>query len=283
MLRFDDVINDQRKVIFEQRTSIMNLDDPSEIAKEMRETAIRDLVEEYISPNSYPEQWNIEELGQRLGDLIGAPVAMDAWAREDGIDGPEICKKVGRQAETRAARRASEFNPLLMRQIEKTVILQTLDQLWREHIVQMEHLSKVIGLRGYGQRDPLNEYKGEGFALFEAMLNRLRSSVTQALMNLQLQADPQAGERQLVAEELSKIEINPDKMIARKAMADFVTNGALDGSRQQDPASPSAVNGQVVVKHFDSEDPQSWGKVGRNTMCPCGSGKKYKRCHGQLV
>ncbi|HKJ61344.1 MAG TPA: preprotein translocase subunit SecA, partial [Hyphomicrobiales bacterium] len=186
VLKFDDVMNDQRKVIFEQRIELMHEDDLSDTVREMRQDTIEQLVAKHMPPNAYAEQWKTKELQDEIKGVFNLDLPIVEWAKEEGIADQEILHRITEKVDAAAARKASEIGPELMRQIEKAVVLQTLDHLWREHLVTLELLRQAVGLRGYGQRDPLNEYKREGFIMFEQLLGQLRMAVTEQLMKVQL-------------------------------------------------------------------------------------------------
>ena len=186
ILKYDDVMNDQRKVIFEQRLDIMGVDDVSETVTEFRNQLVDELVTRFIPPAAYAEQWDTKALEEQTNEIFGLELPIEAWAAEEGIADEEIRERLKAAVDANAEAKASELGADLYRQIEKMVLLQSLDHLWREHIVTLEHLRQVIGFRAYGQLDPLNEYKSEGFILFENMLGRLRENVTGQLMHVEL-------------------------------------------------------------------------------------------------
>ena len=185
VLKYDDVMNDQRKVIFEQRLDIMGHDDVSGTIGDMRHQVVNELVLQNIPPNAYAEQWNTAELKSEVQRIFDLDLPIDAWAAEEGIADQEITERLIREVDEKAAAKQAQFGPDAMLQIEKMVLLQNIDHLWREHLITLEHLRQVIGFRSYGQRDPLNEYKSEGFVLFEALLTNLREAVTGTLMHIQ--------------------------------------------------------------------------------------------------
>ncbi|MGE0062303.1 MAG: preprotein translocase subunit SecA [Xanthobacteraceae bacterium] len=265
LLKFDDVMNDQRKVIFEQRLDLMRDDTAEETVADMRHEVVHDLVAKHIPENAYPEQWDTAGLDQALRDVLTLDLPVQDWAKEEGIADEEVRERIDRRADEWMASKAAKWGPDVMRYVEKSVLLQTLDHLWREHLVMLEHLRQVIGLRGYGQRDPLNEYKAEAFNLFEAMVSRLREAVTAQLMRVEVVQEQQPDAQQLPYMEAHKVDplTGEDEMAARAMLAP-----ALAG------------NGAEVAR--DPNDPETWGKVGRNEPCPCGSGKKYKHCHGKF-
>ncbi|HVY41457.1 MAG TPA: preprotein translocase subunit SecA [Hyphomicrobiaceae bacterium] len=379
VLKYDDVMNDQRKVIFEQRIDIMGEEDVSETVDGMRQQVLHELVSAHIPENAYAEQWNIEGLKEQVKDIFDLDLPIEKWAAEEGIADQEIrerlltevnakvdgiAEELGREvlkgyenasslvrfvnsepalqaliereptqeslqaighailASNRSEIRINGASPelaasqadrigfafqrqyldakglvqaiesatskdpvaigkLRMRDIEKAVLLQTLDHLWREHLVTLEHLRQVIGFRSYGQRDPLNEYKSESFLLFEGMLARLREAVTGQLMRVQFSAEEPPPE--LEPEELPPMQahhINPLTGEDEFEMAEAAISSGLAGGdvALKQKAEPIRVRKAAAV---DPNDPSTWGKVARNDKCPCGSGKKYKHCHGR--
>jgi preprotein translocase subunit SecA len=278
LLKFDDVMNDQRRVIFDQRIELMGQETVTETVAGMRHEVIDGLVTQHIPPNAYPEQWNSTGLHEKVLEIFNVDLPIADWAKEEGIADEEVRERITRSVDELAASRSVRFTPEIMRQVEKAVLLQTLDHLWREHLVQLDHLRQVIGYRGYAQRDPLNEYKTESFELFQAMLSNLRSAVTQQLMRVEIvQRQPPP----LAPEELGALEATHlDPSTGENEMADpdtrfSATPTAVRGSRFAAAAASAAA--------VDPNDPSTWGKVQRNAPCPCGSGKKYKHCHGRLA
>jgi preprotein translocase subunit SecA len=266
LLKFDNVMNDQRKVIFDQRVEWMK-DDVSEIITDMRHTVVDDLVGKHVPENAYPEQWNAKGLREEIKRVLDLDLPTDEWAKEEGIGDEELQARIERRADEHMAAKVAQWGPEVVRYVEKSVLLQTLDHLWREHLVMLDHLRQVIGLRGYGQRDPLNEYKAESYNLFEAMSQNLREAVTSQLMRVEIvQAPPPQQETQqlpyMQAHHLDPATGEDDFALAGSMMAENIAGTALE-------RNPS--------------DPKSWGKVGRNEPCPCGSGKKFKHCHGKFV
>ncbi len=265
LLKYDDVVNDQRKAVFEQRAEFMTDSDLSEIITEMRQDTIEDLVERHLPPKVYAEQWDIAGLTERVQELLGLDLPLAAWAAEDGIANEEIRERIQQAADARAAERESAISPDQMRNLEKSFLLQMIDLQWREHLMHLDHLRNVIGLRGYGQRDPLNEYKTEAFSLFEKLLVDLRQNVTRWLMTVEFQfAEPEP-----VAPLSGLTEVHMDPLTGENA----AQMGALpDGlSAEQRQALPITAL------------PDGWEHTGRNQVCPCGSGKKFKHCHGALI
>ncbi len=258
LLKFDDVMNEQRKVIFKQRRDIMEAEDLSEIVQDMRNQVIDDLVETYIPPKTYAEQWDAEGLYAAAMEKLGVDVPVIDWVAEEGVDDEVITERLEKAADELMAKKAVDFGPENMRQIEKQLLLQTIDGKWREHLLTLEHLRSVVGFRGYAQRDPLNEYKNESFQLFEGMLDSLREDVTQKLSQI----------RPMTEEEQAEIMA---QMQAQQA--------ALRGPVEEGEPTPDPENARPG---FDENDPGTWGNPGRNELCPCGSGKKFKHCHGRL-
>jgi preprotein translocase subunit SecA len=282
VLKYDDVMNDQRKVIFEHRIDIMGRDDVSDTVTDLRQQVIQELVAECIPPNAYAEQWNTEELKTEVTRIFGLDLPIDEWAKEEGIAELEITERLTGEINKKAQAKEADFGPETMRQIEKMVLLQTLDHLWREHLVTLEHLRQVIGFRSYGQRDPLNEYKSEGFHLFETMLANLREAVTGQLMHIQ--GVPQESDEPVIEPvELPPMQahhIDPFTGEDELAMAEAALAAA---NRPQGGTSERRAPLQTrrAAGALNPKDPSTWGKVSRNAVCPCGSGKKYKHCHGK--
>ena len=255
ILQFDDVMNDQRKVVFEQRKDLMDDTEASETIIDMRYEYIEDLVKDYIPENSYPEQWDTQALRNKIKTnlLIDAPV--DQWAAEEGIAEDEIITRLKKIIDQIMAIKEKKYGEEVIRKIEKTVLLQVLDILWREHLSRLEHLRTSVSLRGYGQRDPLNEYKTESFELFQSLLIRLREQVTAHLI---------------------RVEIVKKENFEKKSDE----GDASDTLKQKKEKNQKQANLAPATAKQSNLDPKTFGKVGRNTPCPCGSGKKFKHCHG---
>ncbi|WP_187969296.1 preprotein translocase subunit SecA [Aquibium microcysteis] len=268
LLKYDDVMNDQRKVVFEQRKELMDGENLSETVAEMREDVVEELVSKHIPENAYAEQWDTKGLQEGVRTYLNLDLPVEAWAREEGIDEEQITDRLKQAADAMAKDRAERFGPEIMTYVEKSILLQTLDHLWREHLVNLDHLRSVVGFRGYAQRDPLNEYKSEAFELFQAMLGNLRQAVTSQLMRVELvreaaEAPPPAAPR-AVGHHLD----------ATTGEDEFADDEVMVATYEQSVVPP---------EQRDPEDPSTWGKIGRNEACPCGSGKKYKHCHGAFV
>jgi preprotein translocase subunit SecA len=263
LLKYDDVVNDQRKAVFEQRAEFMAAQDVSDVVAEMRRDTIEDFVTRHLPPKAYAEQWDIEGLDQQVREHLGLELPVREWAAEDGIANEEIEERIVAAADARAQEREALIGEH-MRQIEKSFLLQMIDMQWREHLMHLDHLRNVIGLRGYGQRDPLNEYKTEAFSLFEKLLVDLRQSVTRWLMTVEFQFEqpppPPAGE-------MFEVHMNP-------------LTGENEAERGFIPGNvPNAERAALPLAAL----PDGWERTGRNAPCPCGSGKKFKHCHGALV
>ena len=265
ILKYDDVLNDQRKVIFEQRKEIMSSDDVSDQVADFREDVVEALVARHIPEKAYAEQWDAAGLHDEVAKIFALDLPILDWTKEEGIADEEVRERIQKAVEARAAERAANFGVDITRYVEKAILLQTLDTNWREHIVNLDHLRQYVGLRGYGQRDPLNEYKGEAFELFEALLAKLRSDVIEQLMHVKIQTGeppPEIAPRPLPAMQASHID-------------------PLTGEDEMAP--PQAEFTRVPTGPVDPNKPETWAKVQRNALCPCGSGRKYKHCHGALV
>jgi preprotein translocase subunit SecA len=271
LLKFDNVSNDQRQVIFDQRIEWMKMESVAEIIADMRHVAVEELVGHHVPENAYPEQWDTVGLKEELTRVLGVELPVDEWAKEEGIADEELIDRIERRVDERMAAKVAQWGAETMRAIEKTVLLQTLDHLWREHLVMLEHLRNVIGLRGYAQRDPLNEFKAEAYSLFETMSQSLREQVTGHLLRIEMVE--QAPELPANLPYMEAHHVNPysgeDEM---GGMPAYMPAPALVGAGN---------NGAARAIERNPDDPASWGKVGRNEVCPCGSGKKFKHCHGR--
>ncbi|WP_428482601.1 preprotein translocase subunit SecA [Pyruvatibacter mobilis] len=282
LLKYDDVMNDQRKVIFEQRIELMEEDDLSETISDMRHEIIEDMVRAHIPEKAYAEQWDAQGLREESLKYLNMNVPVEEWAQEEGIANEEIHDRLRRAADQAYALTAAQVGPDIMRQVEKSILLQTLDGHWREHLQMLDHLRHTIGLRGYGQRDPLNEYKTEAFELFESLLHRLRQDVTGKLMHVEIrQADdvPPPVEGQSLPE-MEAHHIDPTTGRDEMVDADIEEIRGGDTMVAERPAATVRNNPGVAM---NPNDPSTWGKVARNAPCPCGSGKKYKHCHGRVA
>jgi len=260
LLKFDDVMNEQRKVIFTQRRDIMEAEDLSEITADMRDQVVDDLLDQFLPPNTYADQWDTEGLHKAVQEQLGVDAPVVAWGDEEGVDDEQIRERLIEASDALMAQKTEAFGPENMRGIEKQLLLQAIDGKWREHLLTLEHLRSVVGFRSYAQRDPLNEYKNEAFQLFESMLDSLRTEVTQKLAMIRPMTDEER--EQMLA----------DIAAQQRAATEMAEESAL-------PA-PTA---EALESGFDENDQTTWGNPGRNGPCPCGSGKKFKHCHGRLT
>ncbi len=254
LLKFDDVMNDQRKVVYQQRREILEAESVADMVRDMRHQVIEEMVARHIPEQAYPEQWDLEGLEREVREVFGLELPIRAWGQEEGIAEEEITRRIIEAADALMARKVADYGEPLVRMAEKSILLQVLDHLWKEHLLQLDHLRQGIHLRGYGQRDPLNEYKREAFHLFEGMLAQLRLVTTRALAHLEVRLPEEAEPAP---------EPPPAPARPRRARAMAMAGGDGDGG-------------------IDPADPSTWGKVGRNQPCPCGSGRKYKHCHGRI-
>ena len=263
LLKFDDVMNDQRIAIFEQRLDIMRAEDQTEIIDDMRNDVIDDLINVHIPPKSYPDQWDLDGLKDAVKEGINLDLPIDDWANEEGVDDELLTERIEDAANSMMADKTKAFGKEAMQQVEKQLLLQTIDTKWREHLITLEHLRSVVGFRGYAQRDPLNEYKNEAFQLFERLLNGLRYDVTKQLSIVRPLTDAE-----------------------RKAMIAKFLDEQKKPTETSKTASSKAIKSNssmpLGAKTPPDQMPKGWQATGRNELCPCGSGKKFKHCHGRL-
>ena len=259
LLKMDDVMNDQRKVIFSQRMEVMEAEEVEEIVQDMRHEVIDDLVDFHMPPKSYADQWDAEGLKTSVEEKLGVSLPLVEWSEEEGVDAEDIRERLYEKTDEFMQAKADTFGDETLRNIEKQILLQTMDAKWREHILTLEHLRSVVGFRAYAQRDPVNEYKSEAFALFEGLLNGLREDVTEKLAHI----------RPLTEEEQKAM---MQQVLAQQQMA----AGAAEERGLPAPTE------EAIAAGFDENDRSTWGNPGRNDQCPCGSGKKFKHCHGAL-
>ncbi|MDC0196038.1 SEC-C metal-binding domain-containing protein, partial [Gammaproteobacteria bacterium] len=274
LLKFDDVMNDQRKVIYEQRKELMNSEDVSSTITDMRHNVIENLVSNCIPEKAYQEQWDTAGLHEEGLRLFGLDLPVDDWAKEEGVADEQILNRIVEATNKKMAEKAATWGLDVMREVEKNLLLQVLDQVWKEHLLALDHLRQGIGLRAYGQKDPLNEYKGEAFDMFNGMLRELDERITTILAQMELQLTDPSEIGQSTTGETFEISQDPNYI------------GNLSDSENQNTNNNKMVTSPIVLREsadvIDPEDPSTWGKVGRNSPCPCGSGKKYKHCHGAL-
>jgi preprotein translocase subunit SecA len=250
LLQYDDVMNDQRKVIYEQRKDLMHIEDVSDTIKSMREEVLDDLIARTIPQKAFAEQWDMDLLHGEALRLFALDIPAEEWAKEEGIADEEIRDRLQVMSDEKMAAKAANYGTELMRVAEKNLLLQILDQHWKDHLLRLDHLRQGIGLRAFGQKNPLNEYKREAFDMFQDMLGRLREGVTEVLSHVEIQ--------------LESPNLVPDRAAPQNTIAHHKMASAYDD----------------VSVQFDPNNPSTWGKVSRNAACPCGTGKKYKHCHG---
>jgi preprotein translocase subunit SecA len=277
VLKYDDVMNDQRKEVYAQRKEFMKSEDVSETVAEMRGDVIAGLVSRRIPERAFAEQWETKELAEDVQRIFNLDLPVEEWGQEEGIAENEIRSRIEQAANTLMAAKVANYGPALMRFIEKSLLIQTLDQVWKEHLLALDHMRQGIGLRAYGQRDPLNEYKSEGFALFNAMLDELKERITTLLARVEVSADAPP---------------EPDFQPRRQVMVESHPEPAMAGAELElagaDQTRPPGVAQRLAVQPIraaavDPRDPATWNGTPRNAPCPCGSGKKYKHCHGRLA
>ena len=271
LLKFDNVMNDQRKVIYEQRREIMSADSLSEVTRDMRHQVIEDAVADNIPRGSYAEQWNIPGLHVDIQRLLGMDVPLADWAKEEGIADEEMIQRLIDLSDRKIAEKLANAGPDVWHTAERAIVLRTLDQHWKEHLLNLDHLRQGINLRAFGQRDPLNEYKTEAFGMFELMLGKMREAITTTLSIVEFNV----GEGRL---DILAPGLMPKHRKTRETRQDPALMGSSMPERQQ-----SQLQQLRTSRPFDAEDPDSWGKVQRNQPCPCGSGEKYKFCHGNIA
>jgi preprotein translocase subunit SecA len=265
LLKFDDVMNDQRKVVYEQRIEIMGAENVADTVRDMREEIANELVDRHIPERAYAEQWDSAGLQAEVMRLFGLDLPIVDWAKEEGIADQQIRERLLDAIERRMAEKAANFGPDVMRMVERSLLLQVLDQTWKEHLHHLDYLRQAIGLRAYAQKDPLNEYKREAFSLFEQMLTRVREQVTAILARVEVRAEEP-----------------PTDLFARPSVPMHESRGeALEGGEGDEPALPARPVAQARNAAVDPDDESTWKATPRNAPCPCGSGKKYKYCHGK--
>ncbi|BCI70148.1 preprotein translocase, SecA subunit [Sphingomonas sp. S17] len=275
VVEYDDVMNDQRKVIYEQRADIMDAETVGEMVTDMRAETINAIVGSACPPNSYPEQWDVAGMKQQLKDLLNMEPPIDAWLAEEAIDPEIVLERVTAEADAMVEAKAKELEPETWASVEKSILLQNLDHHWKEHLATLDALRQVVHLRAYAQKTPINEYKHEAFSLFQRMLDNIREDVTRtiAYAQFQIQAPPELPE-----------------------LPDFITSHfdpftGEDNTNDWDAAARGLLQPQMPPMQIPQPegadlgtDPSQWeGRVNRNAPCPCGSGLKYKHCHGAVT
>jgi len=275
LLQYDDVMNDQRKVIYEQRKDLMRADDVSETIEAMREETLEDTVAQCIPEKAFVEQWDTDLLHEEVLRLFGIDAPIADWAEEEGIANEEMLDRLTKLVNEKAAAKTAQFGPELMRMAEKNLLLQLLDQYWKDHLLRLDHLRQGIGLRAFGQKNPLNEYKREAFEMFEDLLGRLREGVTSLLSHIEIQVN---------VPEAVPVPQTPRQMETQHAAVGQFADAAesRDGGADVEVLSKPQPMRYARGDQINPNDPSTWGKISRNAACPCGSGKKFKHCHGRI-
>jgi len=255
-------MNDQRKVIFDQRLEILNEVDLSEIIREMRYEILFDVLDESIPEKTFVDDWDIDKLDKDIKRIFSLQLPIKDWCNKDGVDADNIRDQLIKEVDEEYTKKSLEFGEDLLQNLEKTIVLQSIDQNWKDHLGQLENLRQIVGLRGYAQRDPLNEYKSESFSLFEELLTNFREDVTRILFHIRMASD----------EGLNKI--SKESSLDHMALKEDIS---LEPSKKKIDRTVRLKNKNEPI---NPKDQSTWGKVGRNVQCPCGSGKKYKNCHG---
>jgi len=283
VLKYDDVMNAQRKEVYAQRKEFMKATDVSETVTDMRADIIATMVTQRVPEKAFAEQWQLSELRDDVQRVLNLDLPIEEWGREEGIDESHLRDRITQAADNTIAAKAANMGPDLMRFIEKSLLIQVMDAVWKEHLYALDHLRQGIGLRAYGQRDPLNEYKSEAFALFNAMLDEMKERVTTMLARVSLAPEQPAPEFQPVSMQVMESHPEPESVLTGRE-PEMVLEGAGAGLAPiaTGPA-PIPVTAQPMRSSaVDPNDPSTWRNTGRNALCPCGSGRKYKYCHGRL-
>ncbi|MEE8272173.1 MAG: preprotein translocase subunit SecA [Alphaproteobacteria bacterium] len=286
LLKFDNVMNDQRRSIYQDRKEIMAATDVSQMIVDMRHDVITAMVEGGIPKNSYAEKWDTEGIEHQVKEVLGLDLPVPDWAKEEGIAEQEIEERVRQASDRKMAEKAANYGPEVMRAAEKTLLLQLLDQAWKDHLLTLDHLRQGISLRAYAQRDPLREYQTESFELFQTMQAHLRETVTRVLSLIEIRVGPpEATMNRPLPAEVEETRMDPALATGRQTDGDARAIGPHGGAA---PAGRPRSGGGTVRRApppgiaVDPRDPATWGKVARNAPCPCGSGRKYKHCHGAV-
>lgn len=275
LLKYDDVMNDQRKVIYEQRIEIIDAETVTETVEDFRHQTIEDLVLVHIPPKSYPEDWDIKGLGVNVKKVFNLDLPMSAWIEEEGVEEEIFIERITKAVDGKMNAKVTDYGQDIWGQVEKNLLLKTLDEDWKNHLTSLEHLRKVVSLRAFGQRNPLDEYKTDGFEMFEDLLYRVRENVSQILAHIEISVDRGPLSLKPNSEEMKTTHTDPE-MQKQQALA----------ARQKGPGPAPKALGTVTSRTrsgaFDPNDSSTWGRVNRNALCPCGTGKKYKHCHGKF-
>ena len=258
LLKFDNVMNDQRKVIFEQRLDLLKQENVNETINEMRLEVVDEILNKAIPENSFIDDWDSELMDKEIKRIFNLRPPIKDWLKNTEIDSEQIEVKLNQYFDEEYLRKREGFGEEISDSIEKSILMQIIDQNWTDHLGQLEDLRQIVGIRGYGQRDPLNEYKSESFLLFENLLNKFREDVTRTLFHIRMVSD----------EAIEKLNENNNQIETHH-------------NKDQNINKNQPVKNKIKDTEIDPNNPSTWGKVGRNEMCPCGSGKKYKNCHGK--
>ncbi|WP_374611230.1 preprotein translocase subunit SecA [Sphingorhabdus sp.] len=272
LVEYDNVMNDQRKVIYEQRSDIMDAEAVDDVLDDMLHETVNNIVGENCPPETYPEQWDVETLKQQVGEILGLQPDIDSWLTEESIEPDVVEARIVEAAEAKLVEKRASIDPALFRQIEKQILLQNLDHHWKEHLSTLDALRQVIYLRAYAQKNPINEYKQESFGLFERMLSAIREDIVKTVLTNEFRVEPQAPQGEL-----------PE-------LPDFLTTHfdpltGEDDSEDIDAADLGLIKASIPARQVASNpgegDPYAGNpNLRRNDPCPCGSGQKYKHCHG---
>ena len=264
LLQFDDVMNDQRRVVFEQRREMMSSEDLSEMITDMRHQTIDDLVSKFIPRRAMHEQWDIAALHEETLRILSLDLPLNDWAGEEGIADEEMRDRIRAASDAKMNEKISAIGPELMRRVEKSIVLQMIDQGWRDHLAQLDMLRHGVNLRAYGQKQPLLEYQRESFIMFTELMSGLRERVSTFLSRVELRTEPPPEDLRPPAPRLRAVHMKPTPQVG-------------DSGREAMRVLP-----RVAAEERNPTDPATWGKVARNEACPCGSGKKFKHCHGAV-
>lgn len=281
LLKFDNVMNDQRKAIYDQRREIMESENIEDFTKDVRHGVIEELISRCIPANAYAEKWDMDTLHTEILRLFNLNLPVQEWAKEEGIANNEILERVIDRTDKKMAEKAVNVGVSVWRQVEKSIVIQTMDQHWKEHLLNLDHLRQGINLRAFGQRDPLNEYKTEAYSLFENMIFLWHESVTSTLSFIELNIDPRSAaammQQQMAQQRTVETRLDPALMGTGASQQQNSQSSGPQIVTHSRPLSTAATTGPI-----DKNDPSTWGKVQRNALCPCGSGQKYKQCHGKI-
>ena len=274
VVEFDDVMNDQRKVIYEQRSDIMDAEDVNDIVVDMRAETAVSLVTAHCPPGTYPEQWDVEALKESIDAVFGLQPPVDAWLEEEAVEQELIVERLQKLADETMEAKLADVEPERWNQVEKNILLQTLDHFWKEHLSTLDSLRSVIHLRSYAQKKPIDEYKQEAFLLFERLLISIREEVTRVLMRAQVQFEtpPPLELPDFITQHIDPLSGEDDTADVDRSTGSLLSSLGISSLNIPTPELPADENGDVLSP-----------PISRNSPCPCGSGKKYKHCHGQLA